>query len=436
MPQTLPFMIAEPSRTDEPLANRAARLENGPRPGHRVTIGATLALAAAGAMAWWAWASAEPGVPRSALRLAVSMQGTLVRDALVGGRTIAAASPTLVAPAAGHVTLAVRAGDAVARGQVLARLESPELAAERAREAATLAELQAALDQQRIRAQQQRAQAERDAAEAQLAQRAAVRDESRLREACSQGVVSPADCGRIEDSVQAAEIRSLHAGRAAALATQDADFGVQSLAQRLARRQAVLQELERRVQSLEVRSPVDGLVGTLAVAPAAAVAANAPLLTVVDLTRVEAELQVPEQLAEDLAPGLTVELRIGAFAARGTLVTVAPEVQRGQVLARVRFEGEQPAGLRQNQRLSARVLIDKRAGVLLLPRGPFVEAQSGHQVWVIDGADPRYAVRRPVALGALGVAQVEVRSGLQAGEQVVIAGTEHLGDARRVRLLD
>jgi HlyD family secretion protein len=429
-------MIAEPSRTDEPLTSRAGRFGHGLRPGHRVAIGAILALAAAGALAWWAWASAEPGVRRSALRMAVAEQGTLVRDAQVGGRTVAAASPTLVAPAAGHVTLAVRAGDAVARGQVLARIESPELTAERAREAATLAELEATLGQQRIRAQQQRAQSERDAAEAQLAQRAARRDESRLREACSQGVVSPVDCGRIQDAVQAADIRSLHAGRAAALATQDADFGVQSLAQRLVRQQAVVYELERRVQSLEVRSPVDGLVGTLAVAPAAAVAANAPLLTVVDLTRLEAELQVPEQLAEDLIPGLGVELRIGAVAARGTLVSVAPEVQRGQVLARVRIEGEQPAGLRQNQRLSARVLIDERASVLLLPRGPFVEAQGGHQAWVVDAADPRYAVRRPVALGALGVAQVEVRSGLQAGERVVIAGTEHLGEARRVRLLD
>jgi HlyD family secretion protein len=113
-------MIAEPSRTDEPLASHAGRFGHGLRTGHRVAIGAILALAAAGALAWWAWASAEPGVRRSALRLAVAEPGTLVRDAQVGGRTVAAASPTLVAPAAGHVTLAVRAGDAVAHG-LLAR---------------------------------------------------------------------------------------------------------------------------------------------------------------------------------------------------------------------------------------------------------------------------------------------------------------------------
>jgi HlyD family secretion protein len=416
-------MIAEPSRTDRPLP---------PAPGVAFWRRSRAALALAtlllgGAAAWWAWANAEPGVPRSALRLAPAERGTLVRDAQVSGRTVAAASPTLVAPAAGHVTLAVQAGDAVTRGQVLARIDSPELAAERTREATTLAELQAALGQQRIRALQQRAQAERDAAEAQLAQRSAVRDDTRLREACALGVVSPADCGRIQDALQAAEIRSHHAGRAAALATQDADYGVQSLAQRVARQQAVVAELGRRVQALQVRSPVDGLVGTLAVAPAAAV---------VDLTRLEAELQVPEQLAEELSPGLAVELRIGAVAARGTLLSIAPEVQRSQVLARVRFDGGQPAGLRQNQRLSARVLIDERPGVLLLPRGPFVEAQGGHQAWVLDRTDPRYAERRPIALGALGVAQVEVRSGLQPGDQVVIDGTERLGDARRVRLLD
>jgi HlyD family secretion protein len=114
-------------------------------------------------------------------------------------------------------------------------------------------------------------------------------------------------------------------------------------------------------------------------------------------------------------------------------------VQRGQVLARVRFNGAQPEGLRQNQRLSARVLIDERPGVLLLPRGPFVEAQGGHHAWVVaaaDSPDSGYAVRRPVTLGALSVTAVEVASGLQAGERVVIAGTEHLGESGRVRLND
>jgi HlyD family secretion protein len=253
-------------------------------------------------------------------------------------------------------------------------------------------------------------------------------------------VVALVDCLRVQDAVRSAQIRSQHTQRGATLAQQDGDFELQSLAQRVARQQAVVTELGRRLATLQVRAPVAGLVGTVDVAEGAAVALNTPLLTVVDLSQLEVELQVPELLAEELSPGLAVELRIGAVQARGTLVSIAPEVQRSQVLARVRFSGAQPEGLRQNQRLAARVLIDERPGVLLLPRGPFVEAQGGHHAWVIDATDGHHAVRRPITLGALSVAMVEVASGLQAGERVVIAGTEHLGEgggeAERVRLID
>jgi HlyD family secretion protein len=369
------------------------------------------------------------------LRVAEVSRGTLVRDAQVSGRTVAATSPTLYAPAAGQVALAVRAGDTVAAGQVLARLDSPELRAEHTREDAALRGLQADQGRQRIVAQQQAAQAERDAAEAQLAQQSAARDDERLRDACTAGVVPQVDCLRVKDAVRAAQIRSRHAARGAALAQQDAAFELQSLAQRVARQQAVVDELTRRLGSLAVRSPVAGLVGSVAVAEGAAVAANTALMTVVDLSRLDVELQVPELLAEDLSPGLAVELRIGAVQALGRLLSIAPEVQRSQVLARVRFDGAQPPGLRQNQRLAARVLIDERPGVLLLPRGPFVEAQGGHHAWVL-APDGRSAERRAIRLGALSVAAAEVLDGLQPGERVVIAGTEHLGEATRVRLGD
>ncbi len=427
-------MIHEPLATDRRLQ----------APTRRRAVGlAVLALALAGtAAAWWAWAGAEAGVSLSLLRVAEVTRGTLVRDAQVGGRTVAATSPTLYAPAPGTVALAVRAGDTVARGQVLATLDSPELQAEHAREQATLRGLQADLGRQRIGAQQQAALAEREAAEAQLAQQSAARDDERLRSACGQGVVPQVDCLRVQDAVRAAQIRSQHSQRGASLALQDAAFELQSLAQRVARQQAVVAELGRRLSSLQVRAPVAGLVGTVAVAEGAAVVVNTALMTVVDLSQLEVELQVPELLAEDLSPGLAVELRIGAVQAMGTLLSIAPEVQRSQVLARVRFNGAQPEGLRQNQRLAARVLIDERPGVLLLPRGPFVEALGGHQAWVLEGppagtpAAGGYVLRRPITLGALSVSAVEVASGLQAGDRVVIAGTEHLGEGTRVRLND
>ena len=104
---------------------------------------------------------------------------------------------------------------------------------------------------------------------------------------------------------------------------------------------------------------------------------------------------------------------------------------RNQVLARVRFDGKQPAGLRQNQRLTARILIEEKPNVLMLPRGSFVENEGGRAAYVMDGS---VAVRRPIQLGATSVSAVEILSGLKPGERVVIAGTDAFENAERVSI--
>lgn len=415
-------MIAEPLTTDRSVA--PAR-----RP-WRLLAGALLLAACAGA-GWWAWAGSTRSVSLADLRVAPVMRGDLVRDALVQGRAIAAVSPTLYAPAAGTVALAVKAGDTVAAGQVLARIDSPELAAERAREHATLLQLQADAQRQEIVARQQRLAAQRDADEATLNLTAATRDLERIAEACAAGVVPQIDCLKRQDAVQAGRVRSTHTTRHAQLVTADSGFELQSLAQRVARQRAVVAELDRRLDTLAVRAPVASRVGSVAVAERAAVPAHAPLMTVVDLSRLEVELQVPEVHAADLGLGMKVVLRIGSADVAGVVAAIAPEVQSGQVLVRARFVGAQPEGLRQNQRVSGRIVIDERPGVLTLARGPFVEALGGHAAYVLDGDE---AVRRPVRLGALGVAAVEVVEGLSPADRVVIAGTDLFDNAARVRI--
>ena len=130
---------------------------------------------------------------------------------------------------------------------------------------------------------------------------------------------------------------------------------------------------------------------------------------------------------------MNVEVNIGSTQATGKLSALSPEVVRNQVLARVRFDGQQPAGLRQSQRLTARILIEEKPDVLMLPRGPFVENEGGRAAYVMDGD---VAVRRPIQIGATSVSAVEIVSGLQAGERVVVSGTDTFEDAERVSIND
>jgi HlyD family secretion protein len=391
------------------------------------------AVGAALVLAWllWGWMGSSRSVSSERLRFAQVERGTLVRDAAVNGRVVAAVSPTLYAPAGGTVTLKINAGDTVKRGDVMAVLDSPELQNELQRERATLSQLEAEVSRQRILAQKASLLAKREADDAEVTRLAALRDLQRAERGFELGAIAEVEYLRAKDAMASADIRAKHAGSAAGLETQDVALALKTQQQLLERQRLLTANLERRVDELNVRAPVDGIIGTLNVADRAVVVANTALMTVVDLSRLEVELAMPESYAEDLGLGMAAEVRIGAVTATGKISAISPEVVNSQVLARVRFDGEQPAGLRQNQRVSARVLFEEKPDVLMLARGPFIEAQGGRHVYVMDGD---IAVRTPISLGATSVSAVEILDGLQPGDRVVIAGTDNFQDAERVAI--
>jgi HlyD family secretion protein len=377
------------------------------------------------------WMSSERSVSSERLRVAEVKRGTLIRDAVVNGRIVAAVSPTLSAPAAATVTLHISAGDTVKKGDVLAVLESAELSNQLQRERAALDELEAQVGRGRILADKQKLLAQRDADDAEVARLGAERELQRGEAGFKRGAIAEVDYLRAQDALKSAEIRARHAAAAAELEGRDVVLDLQSKQQLLARQRLIYQDAERRVSELEVRSPVDGIVGTLSVVDRAVVAVNTPLMTVVDLSRLEVEVEIPESYADDLGLGMSVEVTIAGVMHAAKLSAISPEVVAGQVLGRARFDNEKPAGLRQNQRISARVLIEEKPDVLMVARGPFFESGGGRLAWVVENG---IASKRAIRVGSTSVGAIEILEGLNVGEQVVIAGTDSFGEAERVQV--
>ncbi len=377
------------------------------------------------------WLGNERSVDASRLRIAEVTRGTLVRDAAVNGRVVAAVSPTLYAPAAATVTLKIHAGDTVRKGDLLAVLDSPDLSNQLAREQSNLEQIESEVARQRILSEKQKLIARRDADEAEVARLGAERLLQRSQRGYQAGAISEIDYLRAQDALKSAEIRSKQAGQASGLEITDVGLELKTKLSLLQRQRLVLADVQRRVDELNVRAPVNGVIGTLSVADRAVVAANTALMTVVDLSQLEVELEIPESYADDIGLGMSAEVNIGTANTNGKLSALSPEVVNHQVLARVRFEGAQPAGLRQNQRVTARILIEEKPNVVMLPRGSFVEDLGGRFAYVMDGS---IAVRQPVQLGATSVSAVEILSGLKVGDHVVIAGTDAFENAQRVSI--
>ena len=104
-----------------------------------------------------------------------------------------------------------------------------------------------------------------------------------------------------------------------------------------------------------------------------------------------------------------------------------------QVTTRVRFSEGAPANMRQNQRVAARILLDGKAGVLMVDRGPFLESGGGRITYVVDGD---LAHRRRIRTGLVSVGRVEILSGLEPGEQIVVSNLDAFADADTVYLSD
>jgi HlyD family secretion protein len=394
-------------------------------------IGGAVGIAALCFGLFSTWRSSEASVSAARVRVAEVSRGTLVRDASVNGRVVAAVSPTLYAKASSTVNLKVAAGDTVKKDQVLAVLESPDLADVLKRETSTYEGLKAEVARQHILSRKQKLLAQKEADTAEIERLSAQRTLERYDSVAQVGVIAKIDYQKAKDALQSAEIRARHATQAATLEGDDVQLALKTKVNELERAKLSMEEAQRRVDELTVRAPVDGFIGTLNVQNRMVVGANAPLMTLVDLSRLEIEVEVPETYVADMGLGMNAEIALPSGTATGKLSALSPEVVKNIVLARVRFDGEQPKGLRQSQRVTARLLIEEKPNVLMLPRGPFVEQDGGRYAYVVrDGI----AQRTPITMGATSVSAVEIVSGLKQGDKVVVAGTDAFNNATRVSI--
>ena len=375
--------------------------------------------------------TAEATASLARLNVATVERGDFVRDIAAEGRIVAAVSPTLYAPAAGIVQLRAQAGDRVEQDAVIAVIDSPELSNRLAQEQSQLAALEIDFQRARLQARRQQMTVQEAVDRAEVDRKTAVREVERSRKAYEQGAYSELQVLRNEDALEKAEFALSRAKEDLLMEPEQIRFDVESKKLARDRQQLLVGDLARQVGQLSLKAPVAGQIGQLLIAERASVARDTPLLTVVDLSRLELEIKVPESFARDLATGMPAQISGGGKQWPGELSAVSPEVVAGQVSARVRFSGAPPEGLRQNQRLSARVLLDERRDVLTVQRGPFLDSGAGRVAYVIRGD---IAERTPIEVGATSLNRVEILSGLVAGDRIVISGTDDFKSAAQVVL--
>jgi HlyD family secretion protein len=377
------------------------------------------------------WTAAEISVPRERVRIAEVTRGLFIRDVAAQGMVVAAVSPTLFAPAAGTVHYLAQAGDKVGKDQTIAQLESPELRNELLREQASLAGMEVAVQRQSIDTRRQLLANQQTIDLANVNIQAAQREQRRAEDSWGRKLISERDFEKARDDAAAAAVNHKHAIETADLQKESLQFELSAKRLERDRQRLVVEDLQRRVTDLDIKSPVDGVVGTLIVAERGNVAQNAALLSVVDLGAFEIEFQVPESYADDLGLGMDAEITYSGEKYAATVSAVWPEVKAGQVTGRLRFAKSVPQGMRQNQRVATRIVLESRDDVLKVPRGPFLDAGGGKLAYVLE---EDIATRRKIRTGGTSVSEVEILEGLSLGDRIIVSNLSEFERVERVRL--
>jgi membrane fusion protein (multidrug efflux system) len=235
---------------------------------------------------------------------------------------------------------------------------------------------------------------------AQVAQLAAQRDLAqqdlaRTKELIAQNAASTSDLEHAEASARSA----------------DAQYRLQST--RLAR--------------TTVRAPFGGLVGQRFVSLGDYVTNSSRLLTLQTVNPQRASFQVPERFARSLERGQQVTFRVAAIPGRefaGEVDFVDPVVQLPgrTILVKARVPNPQRL-LQAGMFIEARLVTATRPRAVVVPEDAIVPLQGANFVWVVEEGK---ANRRQVGLGVRTPGFVEIASGVDAGDQVVVGGLEML----------
>src|SRR5713101_4359955 len=185
--------------------------------------------------------------------------------------------------------------------------------------------------------------------------------------------------------------------------------------------------LKTRLDRTLVRAPFAGVVGRRLVSIGTFVTNQTPLTSLQSVNPQHASFQVPERYADRLRKGQLVSFQVAALPGKnfsGEVVFVDPvvEVPARTILIKARVPNPEHR-LQAGMFLEARLATDIRPNAVVVPEDALLPMQGATFVWVVkDGK----ANQRQVTVGVRTAGWAEVRSGVEAGDQVVVGGLERL----------
>jgi membrane fusion protein, multidrug efflux system len=202
--------------------------------------------------------------------------------------------------------------------------------------------------------------------------------------------------------------------------------------------QATLDLRRRQLQDTQVHAPFAGVVSARNVSPGQVITKNTIITWLIDLDPLKVELHVPERFLGVVRPGQTLEFPIAAYPGRrfrGDVFFVSPYVDPETRAALIKAEIPNPSHeLKPGMLATLELTLQTRDNAVVIPEVGISQMLQGDRanVYIVDAEQT--AQIRQISLGVRLPGRVEVTSGLNGGEMVILEGSQKIGPGSKVQL--
>jgi len=196
---------------------------------------------------------------------------------------------------------------------------------------------------------------------------------------------------------------------------------------------AVLQLRRERIAGLNVIAGIDGQLQSMTLELGQWVNSGTELARVAQPGRFKAVLRVPESQAKDVVVGQKVDVDLHPAIVKGRVMRVDPTSLNATVEVEVALEGEMPQGARSDLSVDGTIEIDRIPNTLKVQRPGNSQPDQTVGLFKLE-PDGKTAVRTNVKFGKASVNMIEVLSGLNVGDKILISDMGQYDTVNRVRI--
>jgi HlyD family secretion protein len=188
----------------------------------------------------------------------------------------------------------------------------------------------------------------------------------------------------------------------------------------------------RKLDDLRVKAGMTGVLQLVSVERGAQVSPGTNLVRVADPTNLKAEVRIAETQTKDLRLGQTAEIDTRNGIVQGKVARIDPSSTNGTVGVDVILEGALPPGARPDLSVDGTIRIEKLDDVIYVGRPAFGQDEGNISLFKLLPTGE--AVRTNVKLGRSSVNTIEIKEGLQPGDQVILSDMSTYDQFDRIQL--